>query len=483
MELYRKKTHELLGLLRAGEVTPEDVAASVFGQIHKCENGVKAYITLLEEEAMRRARELKDADRSLPLYGIPVAIKDNMCTEGVQTSCASKALVPYKPPYDASVVRKIREAGAVITGKTNLDEFAMGSSTENSGFFPTHNPWDLARVPGGSSGGSAAAVAAGECILATGSDTGGSIRQPASFCGIVGMKPTYGAVSRFGLVAFASSLDQIGPMTMDVRDCAIFLNVLAGYDPRDSTSVDRGYPDYTLSLTGDIKGMKVGVIKELLGEGIDSGVRELIGKAIGKIRELGAEIIEVELPMTRHALPTYYLIAPAEASSNLARYDGVQYGLRSAESDVIGMYCRTRKKGFGNEVKRRIMLGTYALSAGYYDAYYLRALKVRTLIIEDFKRAFGRCDALLSPTSPTPAFRIGEKVDDPLSMYMTDVCTIPVNLAGLPGISLPCGLSGGLPVGLQFIGPAFGEETILRLAYAYERNSETVSCPMRGADG
>lgn len=483
MELYRKKTHELLGLLRAGEVTPEDVAASVFGQIHKCENGVKAYITLLEEEAMRRARELKDADRSLPLYGIPVAIKDNMCTEGVQTSCASKALVPYKPPYDATVVRKIREAGAVITGKTNLDEFAMGSSTENSGFFPTHNPWDLARVPGGSSGGSAAAVAAGECILAIGSDTGGSIRQPASFCGIVGMKPTYGAVSRFGLVAFASSLDQIGPMTRDVRDCAIFLNVLAGYDPRDSTSVDRGYPDYTRSLTGDIKGMKVGVIKELLGEGIDSGVRELIEKAIGKIRELGAEIIEVELPMTRHALPTYYLIAPAEASSNLARYDGVQYGLRSAESDVIGMYCRTRKKGFGNEVKRRIMLGTYALSAGYYDAYYLRALKVRTLIIEDFKRAFGRCDALLSPTSPTPAFRIGEKVDDPLSMYMTDVCTIPVNLAGLPGISLPCGLSGGLPVGLQFIGPAFGEETILRLAYAYERNSETVSCPMRGVDG
>ncbi len=463
-------------MLRSGEITPEDVTESVFGRIRACEKDVRAYITLLEDDAFNRARELKDADRSLPLYGIPVAIKDNMCTEGVQTSCASRILVPYRPPYDATIVRKIKEAGAVIVGKTNMDEFAMGSSCEHSGFFPTHNPWDLDRVPGGSSGGSAAAVAACECILATGSDTGGSIRQPASLCGVVGFKPTYGRVSRFGLVAFASSLDQIGPFSKDVRDCALFMNVLAGYDPADSTSIDHTPPDYLKCLTGDVKGMRIGVIKELLGEGIDAAILEIILKSIETLRSLGAEIKEVELPITKYALPAYYLIAPAEASSNLARYDGVQYGMRVQANDIISMYCRTRREGFGDEVKRRIMLGTYALSAGYYDAYYLRALKVRTLIVKDFERAFEGCDVLLSPTAPSTAFRIGEKTADPLSMYMSDICTIPVNLAGLPGISVPCGLSGGLPVGLQLIGPALGEEAILRVAHAFEQNTEQVRC-------
>jgi len=463
-------------MLRSGEITPEDVMESVFSRIRACEKDVRAYITLLEEDAFKRARELKDADRSLPLYGIPVAIKDNMCTEGVQTSCASRILVPYRPPYDATIVRKIKEAGAVIVGKTNMDEFAMGSSCEHSGFFPTHNPWDLDRVPGGSSGGSAAAVAACECILATGSDTGGSIRQPASLCGVVGFKPTYGRVSRFGLVAFASSLDQIGPFSKDVRDCALFMNVLAGYDPADSTSIDHNPPDYLKCLTGDVKGMRIGVIKELLGEGIEDAILEIILKSIETLRSLGAEIKEVELPITKYALPAYYLIAPAEASSNLARYDGVQYGMRVQANDIISMFCRTRREGFGDEVKRRIMLGTYALSAGYYDAYYLRALKVRTLIVKDFERAFEGCDVLLSPTAPSTAFRIGEKTADPLSMYMSDICTIPVNLAGLPGISVPCGLSGGLPVGLQLIGPALGEEAILRVAHAFEQNTEQVSC-------
>jgi aspartyl-tRNA(Asn)/glutamyl-tRNA(Gln) amidotransferase subunit A len=480
VELYRKTAHEIIGLLRTGEINPEDVVASIFGQIHKFEGKVKAYLTLLEESAYQRARELKDADRSLPLYGIPVAVKDNMCTDGVQTSCASKILVPYKPPYDATVVRKIKEAGAVIIGKTNMDEFAMGSSCEHSGFNPTYNPWDLERVPGGSSGGSAAAVAADECILATGSDTGGSIRQPASFCGIVGMKPTYGLVSRFGLVAFASSLDQIGPLTKDVRDSALFLNVLAGHDPADSTSIDRPAPDYLNSLTGDVKGMKIGVIKDLLGEGIEDEIRADIEKSIDKFKELGAEITYIEFPLIKYALPVYYLIAPAEASSNLARYDGVQYGLRVQTGDIISMYCKTRRKGFGDEVKRRIMLGTYALSAGYYDAYYLRALKVRAMIVREFEKIFKECDILLSPTAPSTAFKIGEKTDDPLSMYLSDICTIPVNLAGLPGISIPCGLCKGLPVGLQLIGPALGEESLLRAAHAFEQNIGPARC-MLGA--
>jgi aspartyl-tRNA(Asn)/glutamyl-tRNA(Gln) amidotransferase subunit A len=478
VELYKKTAHELLDMLRSGEINPEDAVKSVFERIHKQEKNIKAYITLLEEQAMAQARKLKDADRSLPLYGIPIAIKDNMCTEGVQTSCGSKILIPYKPPYDATIVRKIKEAGAVIVGKTNMDEFAMGSSCEHSAFFPTHNPWDFERVPGGSSGGSAAAVAAGECILSTGSDTGGSIRQPASLCGVVGLKPTYGRVSRFGLVAFASSLDQIGPFTKDVRDCALFLNVLAGYDPADSTSVDCKTPDYTLCLTGNVKGMKIGVVKELLGEGIEDPIRASVLKAIEKFKELGAEIVNVELPSTKYALTAYYLIAPAEASSNLARYDGVQYGLRVKANDIISMFCKTRKEGFGDEVKRRIMLGNYALSAGYYDAYYLRALKVRTLIVKDFERAFSQCDIMLSPTAPSTAFKIGEKTDDPLSMYMNDICTIPVNLAGLPGISIPCGLSEGLPIGLHIFGRPFGEEEVLRAAHAFEQNTDLIRCPL-----
>lgn len=476
VELFRKTAHELLGLLRTGEIDPEDIVSSVLGQIKKQEGNVKAFLTLLEEQAYEKARELKNADRNLPLYGIPVAIKDNMCTEGIQTSCGSKILIPYKPPYDATIVRKIKEAGAIIIGKTNMDEFAMGSSCEHSGFFPTHNPWDLERVPGGSSGGSAAAVAAGECIMSTGSDTGGSIRQPASFSGVVGLKPTYGLVSRFGLVAFASSLDQIGPFTKDVTDSTLFLNTLAGYDPADSTSINHPKTDYAKSLEGGVKGMKIGVIKDLLGDGIEDGVKAKIESAIDVYKKLGAEIKYVEFPLIKYALPVYYLLAPAEASSNLARYDGVQYGLRVKAGDIISMYCKTRSEGFGDEVKRRIMLGTYALSAGYYDAYYLRALKVRTMIVREFERLFKECDVLLSPTAPTTAFKIGEKTDDPLGMYLSDICTIPVNLAGLPGISIPCGLSEGLPVGMQLIGRTLGEESIFRAAYAYELNSEPVKC-------
>jgi len=475
LELYRKKAHELLDLLRSGEITPEDAARSVFEQIRARDDRHKAYITLTEEQAMERARELRDSDRSLPLYGVPVAVKDNMCTAGIKTTCASKILESFVSPYDATAVRMLKEAGAVIVGKTNMDEFAMGSSCEHSGFFPTRNPWDPDRVPGGSSGGSAAAVAADECILAVGSDTGGSIRQPASFCGIVGLKPTYGAVSRYGLVAFASSLDQIGPITKDVRDSAILLNVISGHDPSDSTSVKREYPDYTAALAGDVKGMKIGLIKELFAEGIHEGILASVHAAVDRLKELGAEVDEVSLPYLKYALTAYYLIAPAEASSNLARYDGVQYGLRVREAnDYVDMFCRTRSEGFGDEVKRRIMLGTYALSAGYYDAFYLKALKVRSLVVEDFKKAFEKFDVLVSPTTPTVAFRIGEKLDDPLAMYFNDYCTIPVNLSGLPAISLPCGLSEGLPVGLHVIGPPFGEEAILRAAYSYEQNSEPV---------
>ena len=479
VDFYKMTAHELLALYRAGEADPEQAAASVFSQIKKHEEKIGAYITLTEETAMARARELKDAPRSLPLYGIPIAVKDNMCTAGVQTTCGSRILDPFIPPYDATVVRKLKEAGAVILGKTNMDEFAMGSSCEHSGYHPTRNPWDTERVPGGSSGGSAAAVAAGEAVLATGSDTGGSIRQPAAFCGIVGMKPTYGAVSRYGLVAFASSLDQIGPFARDVEDCAMMLNVLAGHDPLDSTSVKREYPDYTACLKEGLRGVKIGLIKELFGdgmEGIEQGVIQKANEAVGKLRGLGAETEMVELPNLKYSLTAYYLIAPAEASSNLARFDGVQYGLRKMDkNDYIDMFRTTRREGFGEEVKRRIMLGTYALSAGYYDAFYLKALRVRTLVVRDFERAFGKFDVVVSPTAPTVTFRIGDKMDDPLAMYMNDICTIPVNLAGLPAVSVPCGLSGGLPVGLQVIGPAFGEEKILRVAHAYEKAAGRVS--------
>ena len=472
-----RSAHELCNVLADRKMSSVELTGMVLARIEQVEPRIKAFVSWDQEAALAQAyaadERLKSGQGVTPLTGIPIAVKDNMCTRGVTTTCGSKILSNYLPPYDGTVVAKLKAAGAVIVGKTNMDEFAMGSSTENSAFHPTHNPWDTGTVPGGSSGGSAAAVAAHEAILATGSDTGGSIRQPAAFCGVVGLKPTYGLVSRYGLVAFASSLDQIGPLTKDVADSALLLNAIAGHDPKDSTSVNQPVPDYLGALQTDIKRRRVGLIKELMGAGIAPEVKAAVKAAADKLSNLGAEISEVSLPSFEHAVATYYLIAPAEASSNLARYDGVKYGQRSKEAkDLISMYYNTRREGFGPEVKRRIMLGTYALSAGYYDAYYLKALKVRTLIKQDFDRAFSGCDALISPTAPTVAFKLGEKTADPLAMYLSDIATIPVNLAGLPAISLPCGFSGNLPIGLQIIGPAFAEETLLRLAFAYEQGTE-----------
>ncbi|HHY98189.1 MAG TPA: Asp-tRNA(Asn)/Glu-tRNA(Gln) amidotransferase subunit GatA [Firmicutes bacterium] len=477
MELYSYTAHELHDLLIRREVTARDIAESVFKRIDEVDPSVKAYITLTRDLAFSQAdavdRKIAAGEEIAPLAGIPIALKDNLSTRDIRTTCASKILDNYVPPYDATVVEKVRDNDMVVIGKTNMDEFAMGSSTENSGFFETRNPWDLDRVPGGSSGGSAAAVSAREAILALGSDTGGSIRQPASFCGVVGLKPTYGRVSRYGLVAFASSLDQIGPITRDVTDCALLMNIIAGRDIRDSTSVDQPCPDYTAFLIPDITGFKIGVPKEYFGPGLSPDVRDAIEAAMGKFEDMGATLVEVTLPHTEYALATYYLVATAEASSNLARYDGVRYGLRVKEApDSVMMTKRTRKEGFGAEVKRRIMLGTYALSSGYYDAYYLKALKVRTLLIEDFDRAFESCDAIISPTSPTVAFRIGEKIQDPLSMYLSDVYTVTANLAALPAISIPCGFAAdGMPVGLQLLGKHFDEPTLFRLAYAFEAAS------------
>ena len=400
-----------------------------------------------------------------------------LCTRGTPTTCASRILEGFIPPFDATCVSKLRNAGAVLLGKTNLDEFAMGSSTENSGYFPTHNPWDLGRVPGGSSGGSAAAVAAHECLGALGTDTGGSIRQPAAFCGVVGMKPTYGRVSRYGLVAFASSLDQAGPLARDVTDCAILLQAIAGYDPRDSTSADLPVPDYGSALGGDLKGMTLGVPREYFASGIEPGVEATVRAAVRTFDDLGAEIIEVSMPHTEYALPVYYLIAPAEASANLARYDGVRYGYSHPRAeDIWDAYRKTRAEGFSAEVKRRIMLGTYALSSGYYDAYYLKAQKARTLIKRDFDQALAKCDALLAPTTPTTAFGLGDKVSDPLQMYLGDIFTLSLNLAGVCGLSLPCGFVDGLPVGMQILGDAYDEGTILRIAYAYEQATEWHKC-------
>ncbi|MCL6449527.1 MAG: Asp-tRNA(Asn)/Glu-tRNA(Gln) amidotransferase subunit GatA [Armatimonadetes bacterium] len=477
MELYYLTAHELHDLLVDRQITAEELCRAFFERIDAVEDKLKAFVTITRENALARAKEI---DRQIaaggqiaPLAGIPVAVKDNLCTEGVRTTCSSKILYNFIPPYSATVITRLNQAGAVILGKTNLDEFAMGSSTENSGFFPTHNPWDLERVPGGSSGGSAVAVAAGEAAVALGSDTGGSIRQPAAFCGIVGLKPTYGAVSRFGLMAFASSLDQIGPLTRDVTDAALVMNVIAGHDPLDSTSAPGPVPDYTAYLQNGIKGLKIGVPKEYMGEGISPAVKQVVAEALAALADLGAQIEETSLPHSEYALPAYYLIAPAEASSNLARYDGVRYGYRAeGGTDVVDMFMKTRSLGFGPEVKRRIMLGTYALSAGYYDAYYLKALKVRTLIKQDFDRAFASYDVLLSPTTPSPAFRQGEKVADPLQMYMSDICTLAINLAGLPGISIPAGFADGLPVGMQLIGKPFDEGTLLRVAYTFEQNTE-----------
>jgi aspartyl-tRNA(Asn)/glutamyl-tRNA(Gln) amidotransferase subunit A len=475
MELHGSTIHELHKKLTAKDISARELTGSVFSRIEKVEDDVKSYLTITREIAIEQAdavdKRIAAGETIGPLAGIPTAIKDVMCTKGVRTTCGSKMLDNFIPVYTSTAVQNLLNEGIVMTGKTNMDEFAMGSSTENSAFFPTKNPWDLERVPGGSSGGSAAVVAADEAIFSLGSDTGGSIRQPAALCGIVGMKPTYGLVSRFGLVAFASSLDQIGPFTKDVTDCAIVLNHLVGHDKNDSTSVEIDKPDYTKSLVNNLKGLKIGVPKELMAEGIDPKVKEVIDNALKLMAQNGAVVAETSLPNLEYGLSAYYIIAPAEASSNLARFDGVRYGYRVPDAeDMMDMYMRTRAEGFGDEVKRRIMLGTYALSAGYYDAYYGKAQKARTLIVRDFNKAFEDYDVLVSPTSPTTAFKIGEKVDDPLQMYLSDICTIPVNLAGLPGISIPCGTVDGLPVGLQIIGKALDEETLLRVAYSFEQS-------------
>lgn len=473
--LSKLTVHELHKKLINKEISAVELCRDVFGRIKTVEEKVKAYLHLTEEIALAKAKEVDEQIRTgkdlSPLVGIPAAIKDNMCTKGVKTTCASKILEDFVPVYSSTAVEKLFNEGVVMIGKTNMDEFAMGSSTENSAFGSTKNPWDLETVPGGSSGGSAAAVVADEAIFALGSDTGGSIRQPAALCGVVGLKPTYGLVSRYGLVAFAPSLDQIGPITKNVTDCALVLNAICGKDPMDSTSLDVEIPDFTKALVVDVKNLKIGVPRELMGEGIDAGIKKAIEAALKLYEKMGAKIEETTLLNIGYALSAYYLIAPAEASSNLARFDGVRYGYRTKQKveDMIEMYSKTRAEGFGSEVKRRIMLGTYALSAGYYEAYYEQAQKVRTLIVEDFNKAFEKYNVLVSPTSPTVAFKIGEKVEDPLKMYMSDVCTIPANLTGIPAISIPCGLTDGLPVGLQIMGKALDEMTILRAAYTFEQ--------------
>jgi len=468
--------HELQKKIKTGETTSVEIVRSVFDRIDDVDGVINAYISLMKDSAFEEAHKADldiKAGKIGDLTGIPIALKDIFCTKGFRTTCASRMLQNYIPPYDATIVEKLRNAGAVFVGKTNMDEFAMGSSTENSFFGITKNPWDLERIPGGSSGGSAAAVAADECIAALASDTGGSIRQPAALCGVVGMKPTYGRVSRFGLVAFASSLDQIGPLTQDVEDCAIMMNVIAGYDPKDSTSVPKEVPNYREYVSRGIEGLTVGVPKEYFIEGIDPEVMTAVQKAIKVIEGIGGRCIEVSLPHTEYCLAVYYIIAPAEASSNLARYDGVKYGFRSGDSrDLLTMYKKTRAEGFGAEVKRRIMLGTYVLSSGYYDAYYKKASQVRALIKGDFDKAFKCCDVIVTPTTPTPAFKIGEKTDDPLQMYLSDIFTLSANLAGIPGISVPCGFTGnGLPIGLQFLAAPFEEGKLIQAAAAYENNA------------
>ena len=475
-ELYELTVGEAREQLAARQISSRELTQAVLERIDAVEARVQSYLAVLPEQALAQA-EQADAKRLRgealpPLAGIPVALKDNMCTTGVTTTAGSRILHNFVPPYDATVVQKLRDAGAVFVGKANLDEFAMGSSTENSGFHTSHNPWDLTRIPGGSSGGSASAVAAGEALVALGSDTGGSIRQPASLCGIVGLKPTYGRVSRYGLIAYASSLDQIGPLSRDVRDCALMFDAIAGHDGLDSTSTAMPAPDTASQLQGSVKGLRLGIPKEYFGAGVAPEVAAVVQQAITKLTEMGATVGECSLPYTDYCLAAYYILAPAECSSNLARFDGVKYGLRTKElAGHIGLTEKTRDEGFGAEVKQRIMIGTYALSAGYYDAFYKRAQQVRTLIRQDFDRAFETFDALVTPTSPVVAPRIGEKAD-PLAMKLLDICTLPVNMAGLPGLSLPCGFVDGLPVGLQLIGKAYDEATLLRIAYTYEQATE-----------
>ena len=478
MEIFLETIHSLSERLAKKELSSVEATRAFLERIDKVEDSIRAYITVAPEEALKSARE---ADKKLaagkditPLTGVPISIKDIFCTKGILTTCGSKILDGFIPPYDATVVKKLKGAGAVILGKNNMDEFAMGSSTENSAFSPTRNPWSTDCVPGGSSGGSAAAVSASECAASVGTDTGGSIRQPASCCGVVGLKPTYGRVSRYGIIAFASSLDQAGPITKDTRDSAIMLGAIAGHDPLDSTSIDSPVPDYASSLETGIKGLRVGIPKEYFIEGIDADVASAVNEALETLNRAGAVPVEITLPHTEYATSVYYMVATAEASSNLARYDGVKYGLRvDPTGSLLDMYKETRAAGFGAEVKRRIMLGTYALSSGYYDAYYKKASQVRTLVKRDFDVAFESCDVIVTPTAPTPAFKIGERMEDPLTMYLSDIFTISCNLAGIPGISLPCGFTKtGLPIGLQIMGSSLDEETVLKVAYAYEQATD-----------
>lgn len=477
MPLFDLRLQEIHNKLRNGEISVTDLVDESYRRIGQVEDKVKAFLTLDEERARAAAAALDkrrtDGEPKGLLFGLPIGIKDNIVTEGVVTTCASRFLSNYKPVYNATVAAKLQAADAVSIGKLNMDEFAMGGSNENSAFHPTYNPWNTEYVPGGSSGGSAAAVAAGEVYFALGSDTGGSIRQPASYCGVVGLKPTYGLVSRFGLVAFASSLDQIGPLTKNVEDSAYLLQAIAGHDPMDSTSLKADIPDYVGALTGNIEGLRIAVPKEYVGEGVDPKVKDAVWTALKVLEGLGAVVEEVSLPHTEYAVAAYYLLASSEASSNLARFDGVRYGVRADNpSNLMDVYLKSRSEGFGAEVKRRIMLGTYALSSGYYDAYYLKAQKVRTLIKRDFEQVFERYDVIIGPTAPTTAFKIGSQTDDPLTMYLNDILTIPVNLAGIPAISVPCGFADGMPVGLQIIGKALDESTILRTAHAYEQHTE-----------
>ena len=477
MKLYELTIHELKDLIDEKKVTAVEITKSIFDRIKKVENKIESYITLIEERAIKEAedidKEINNGEIKGNLVGIPMAIKDNICTKNILTTCASNMLSDFKPPYDAFVIEKLKQAGTIMIGKLNMDEFAMGSSTENSYFKKTKNPYNLERVPGGSSGGSAAAVAADEAIFTLGSDTGGSIRQPAAFCGVVGIKPTYGTVSRYGLIAFASSLDQIGSITKDVTDCALVLNSIAGYDNRDSTSVKREYPNFTEALINNIKGLKIGIPEEYFNEGINQEVKSTVLKAIETMAKLGAEYKNFSLPAADYALPAYYLLSSAEASSNLARYDGVKYGYRAKEyEDLQELYIKSRSEGFGEEVKRRFMLGTYALSSGHYDAYYKKAQQVRTVVKEKFDEAFEKYDIIATPVAPTTAFNFGEKSSDPLQMYLGDICTISANIAGLPAITIPCGFDNdGKPIGLQLIAREFDEETLLRAAFTFEQNT------------
>ncbi len=486
MDLYKSTAHELHDKLVKKEISSVELTNALYERIDAVENQVRAYVTLDKENALAQAAKvdamIAGGEKIAPLAGIPGAIKDNICTKGLLTTCSSKMLSNVVPIYDAHVIKKLRAEETIFLGKTNMDEFAMGSTTESSYFQATHNPWNLDRVPGGSSGGSAAAIAAGEAIWTLGSDTGGSIRQPASFNGCVGIKPTYGRVSRYGCVAFASSLDQIGPITRDVTDAATVLNTICGKDEHDSTSLPVEVPDFTKALRQDVKGLRIGLPKEYYGEGLDPKVHAELKKAIAQYEAMGAEIVEISLPHTEYAVITYYIIAPAEASANLARYDGVRYGFRAANAtSAPEMTTLSRTEGFGPEVKRRIMLGTYVLSSGYYDAYYKKAMQVRTLIRRDFDSAFAKCDVILAPTSPVVAYPIDGKMD-PLSIYMLDVYTIPVNMAGLPGISVPCGFADGMPVGMQLIGKPLDEETVLRAAYTFEQANDyhKVLAPLGG---